>query len=81
MENIYDLIVSNELTEESVSGKVGTLVRKVQDKLELHKKWDSSLKNRVYEVKDIPNKKYKEITNALHNLQDAETYVEYKLIG
>lgn len=78
--NIYELILSNETElEESVSGKVGTLVRKIQDKLEIHKKWDKISANKVYEVKDIPTKKYQEIVNELQSLQNSDKYAEYKI--
>ena len=70
---------NNDLyTSESVSGKIGQVVRGLKDRLDIEKTWNVSSSNRKYSEKNLPEEDYNRISKAFAGMRKSKTYNEYK---
>lgn len=71
-------LVNSELVTESVKGKVGQVVRKLKDRVDIEKTWNISSTNKKYSEKNLSDEDYDTIAKAFAGMRKAETFPEYK---
>ena len=66
------------MVEESVSGKIGQVVRGLTDTVELKKKWNKIQPNKKYSNSNLSDEEYDKISKAFSGMRNATAYSEYK---